>query len=66
MVDVFTSGAREYEKYLYVLDVVPAVPGINTEVGPNAGDSGKLSIIIQQPVANNVFTFQASTSSWET
>lgn len=59
------TGMKVYNKYLYVLDLVPGIPGINTDVGPIAGDNGKLSIIVSRGQASNVFTFIATPVNME-
>lgn len=55
----FSNGMQTYHrKYPFCLDLVPIVPGINTVNGPHAGDTGKISIIINNTDAGNVFAFE--------
>lgn len=56
-----SNGLATYKsKYIFILDLVPAVPHLNNGVGPIAGDLGKISIMISEGEASNVFTYIAT------
>lgn len=60
------AGMKIYRSgYLFALDLVPAVPGINTQVGPVAGDNGKISIVINNSDTGNVFVYQVTKANLE-
>lgn len=56
-----TGGLTPYKsKYVFVLDLVPAVPNLNNGIGPIPGDLGKVSVMISEGEASNIWTFIAT------